>query len=680
MAEVYIPLEEAAQFEGIRYNTMVQRMKRTPEEYPVIKEPGQDGGKDRILLPLSALSPQARRAYWRSQKEATQPTRGAVPWYVDADLNQYLERHRAEYLQAVDLVRQIDKFVRYTDRERTIYASAFAAQLRISQRTLYRYTANVQEARLWAQRLEDERGESYQYFEALALCRKPKDQNTFPVLDEEQRALIENIWFDEGFANNLGTVEMLYIELQRQAKTREWESIPSISTVRRYVRYLLDTGGGESAYYLASNGAREWKNQRMIKGKRDVQSLAVMEFVQGDEHTFDCWVQYTNPTNGKVRAVRPVLVAWLDTRSRCILGDVICVHANAQTIKESLVKMLYSHPGGVPKHLHIDNGKDYTAESNLGQSRKQRGMEIDSETKGFYQSIGIEEWSRSLPYQPWGKAQIERFFGTVCRMFTRWIASYTGTLTGSRTVGKRRKDVDGMLERNELLTMQEFYDLWSKWLTEVYHQRAHKGLKEDGEAHIKPLELFDKAENRYIKAPPPREFAAMLLMKAETARVSNQGIRRWGKLYSHYELSKYVGQKVAIKWDVDNVTKLYVYTRSGEKICVAESAELLLIASRVSQEELERHNRDQKRQYKEVREQLQRLRTPFEERQGGSGPHEAVGKLDLTIKADRSDKVVSLPTDRQYREEKQEQRTKESSNEYFEAAAKKAFDRLKEIG
>ena len=37
----------------------------------------------------------------------------------------------------------------------------------------------------------------------------------------------------------------------------------------------------------------------------------------------------------------------------------------------------------------------------------------------------------------------------------------SGTLTGSKTYAKRQKDVDGMLERGELLTMEEFFEAWT---------------------------------------------------------------------------------------------------------------------------------------------------------------------------------------------------------------------------
>lgn len=654
MPEIFITLEEAAELEGISYKGMASRVQRNPQDYKTQKESRDlEGGKDRVLIALSSLSKMARKKYKESEKinggdiiieQRAQET----PWYLDVDLNWYIENNKKRYYEAVELAKQIQEFVSYEETDRTTYADEFANKLGVSQRTLYRYAQNYLEASAWALKIEKEEGHSFDYFKVLSLCRKPKKSHTFPSLSDEQKALIENIWFDKTFASNLGTIEMLYEKFEEIAEENEWE-YPSIKTVARYIKYLMDDLRGENAHYLQANGMRQFKNEKMIKGKRDTKALQVMEFVQGDEHTFDCWVEYTAP-NGKVKAVRPKLVAWLDTRSRCILGDVICVDANSQILKESLVKMLYSPIGGVPKHLHIDNGKDYTSKTNLGQDRKERAMQFDAETKGFYRSIGIEEWSRSLPYQPWGKGQIERFFGTVCSRFTKWMASYTGTLTGSKTAGKRQKDIKEMLERGQLLTMEEFFDLWTKWKNEKYHNREHSGLKKAREQYIKPAELFMKAPEKYVKAPPPREYAAMLLMQSDTALVRNQGITKFNTLYTDYELSRYVGETVGIKWDIDDVTKLYVYTKDGKKICEAVSHELLRFAPRVTQEALEKHLRNQKRQLKETKEAVKQFTTPYEERVEGATPT-VVGGIDITIKAEETEKLISIPQDKEYREE-----------------------------
>lgn len=83
--------------------------------------------------------------------------------------------------------------------------------------------------------------------------------------------------------------------------------------------------------------------------------------------------------------------------------------------------------------------------------------------------------------------------------------------------------------------MEEFFEAWTEWKETKYHTREHRGLKDAGEKWVTPISLFENGE-RYEKAAPPREYAAMLLMKADTALVRNQGITKFGTLYTDYEL------------------------------------------------------------------------------------------------------------------------------------------------
>lgn len=657
MPDVFIGLEEAAAFENVDYFTFQKRVKRNPEQYKAKTQPREGGGKNQVMVSVASLSTKGRKAWKAAQKVDGRDViidkrTDAAPWYVGADLNHFIEgdggKRKKAYYEAVELASRIQDFVDYDGPDRTAYAERYALGLGVSLPTLYRYVGNVLEANAWALKLEREDGQNREYFRALALCRKPREKATFPSLTDEQRAVIENIWFDHHFAANLGTVEMLYKKFEEIAEGRGWADYPSIKTVARYVKHLMDSRGAESALYLAANGSREWRNKMMLKGKRDTTTLDVMELLVGDEHTFDLWVQYTAP-NGKVKAVRPTLVAWMDMRSRAIVGDVICVKANGDTLKESLVKMIYT--AGVPKRLLIDNGKDYTKQELTGQSRKKRNIDFDfdTETMGFYQSIGIQGVDRALPYQAWVKP-IERFFGTVCSRFSKWFTSYTGTLTGSKTDGKRNKDIDGMLERGELLTMEEFFEAWTRWKEEAYHTRKHRGLTDAGEKWVTPGDLFANGP-RYIKAAPPREYAAMLLMKADTARVYNQGIHKFGTLYTDYELCFWKDKTVKVKWDIDDVSKLYVYDIDGSKICEAVSAEVLGFGEKCSQDALVKLMRDQKRQYRDTVEALEDFTIPYEARLEQGRPSDAVGKFDLMIGHAPKEKVVSLPLDKEYRAE-----------------------------
>jgi transposase InsO family protein len=477
---------------------------------------------------------------------------------------------------------------------------------------------------------------------------------------------------------------MLYKEMQEEGSKNGWEH-PSYQTVARYINYLMEEKRGKNAQFLAAKGAREYRNKIMVKASRDSKSLPVMGLVQGDVHTFDCWVKYTYP-NGKVTAIKPNLVGWVDVRSRAIVSSVMCLYANAEVMKQSILVLGYNEIGGrscgLPQWINIDNGKEYTAETLTGRKRKER-VSFDSETIGFYRSIGIQDDIRSLPYQPWSKSYIERFFGTVCSEFTKRMASYTGTLTGSRTAAKVKKDVTAMLERDELLTLEEFYVLWQTWLQEKYHQKEHGGLKKAKEKWLKPAELFANAEERYYKPAPPKSYATMLMMRADRVHVYNTGIHKFGYEYRADELCDYINDKVDIRWDPVDVTRLYVYTRDGKKICEALSQELLLIAPKVPQKALEEHIKSQRKQLKRDRERLKEYTTPIEARinQHVNGPSDTVGGF-IIKKAGKKpvDNVVAMPGDKQFREEVGSKKQNQGNNEFYQKKAEKALAILRQLG
>ncbi len=700
LPEVYITLDEAAELESLGYDAMKKRIQRNQSNYK-IKTEKREGGKDRVLVGLSSLSKKARRTYKEKQSIHTtdmvlEQVKEDAPWYVNTDLNWFIENYKTYYYAAVETANKIAEYLSYDDGDRTQFAQEFSEELGVSQRTLYRQAQNYIEAGVWALKLEKEDGHNYDFFKVLSLCRKPKEKGNFPSLSNDMKVFIEGVWFNKAFASNIGTVEMLYSKLEDFAN-QTGVDYPSYPTVVRYINYLMENKSLSSVHYLAAKGTREWKNQMMVKGSRDVKSLDVLELLQGDEHTFDCWVAYKHP-NGKVTAVKPKLVAWIDTRSKAILGDVICLNPNSQILKLSLLKAIYGSPiGGVPKYLLIDNGRDYKSETMTGIKKSERkevqrkrienpDLYFDEETKGFYKSIGVQDFMHSKPYQPWSKAQMERFFGGVCERFTKWFSSYTGTLTGSQTSGKVKKDIEGMLERGELITIDKFYDLWALWLSTKYHMKAHSTLKKEKEPYQTPLEMFEKCEDKYYKAAPPKSYATVLMMKSESVLVRNIGIKRFGYEYRHDDLCYWINKKVDIKYDPEDITKLYVYSPTGEKICEALSQELLAFGPKVSQEALIEHNKMQKRQLSSANEYLHDSQTAFTElieqyNAFGSG---VVGFDELTIlaKPNRVQNVVSLPQDRHYTSEVKDKsnKKKHEENEYFNKKAQEALTKLRALG
>lgn len=706
-AAAYITLDEAAELEGIEYFTLYRRIERNKKKYSIQTKKSDTGGRDIVLVSVNSLSKMAQAAYERREAvkkiaNAADQDAAAVeekpaperPWYVDADYEWYQHQYSKNYYKGMELGNVVREYISDAPKHRndlTVWTEVYAKErIGKSGRTFRRMVDDYMTASAWADRMQKEDGCSYDYIKVLALCRKPKEVGLFPSISPAMKQCIKNIWFNEKIAGNRSTRERMYEILQEIAEVKGWEKLPSYQTVSRYITYVMDVEGMRSAYMYAKNGAVAWKNKQMVKRARDTKSLQVLELVQGDEHTFDLWVLDRTPS-GKVIPIRPKLVCWIDTRSRMILGDVICRDANAQILKESLIKMFYEDLGGyVPKYLHIDNGKDYTSKDLNGIDRKDRHdaaakekyfqMECDRKTRGFYRDMGISDVHISMPYEPWTKAEIERSFGTVTQQFSKQFASYTGTLTGSKTDAKVNKDIKAMAERGELLTKEEFYEEWKKY-KEKYNNHQHSSLKRLKEEYRTPKELFENGD-RYVKPAPPRSVAVMALMKSEEAYVYNTGIRRNGYDYMAYELCTYINRKVQIKVDPWDLTGIYVLNDAGALICRAEAQELLKFG-KVSDPVLQDHRRMQNRQIRDVREQLEEATRPFD--LGEATEHYGkgmVGGVNLTIgkKPERAQKVVQMPEDRNVMRNARKVKQEKETSEYMKSQAQKALERLRAMG
>ena len=190
-------------------------------------------------------------------------------------------------------------------------------------------------------------------------------------------------------------------------------------------------------------------------------------------------------------------------------------------------------------------------------------------------------------------------------------------------------------------------------------------------------------EERYFKAAPPKSYATLLMMKSESVLVRNVGIVRWNREYRSDELCDYIGRKMDIKYDPNDMSTLYVFDKNGKKVCEAYCQELLQVAPKVSQKALEEHLKMQKRQQKRDRERLEEARIPFEEiNEQYVGFNETTGGIELMKgKPKQKGKVIAMPEDRTYsqgfRADKREE-TEDSS--YMSNKAESALRKLRAMG
>lgn len=166
--------------------------------------------------------------------------------------------------------------------------------------------------------------------------------------------------------------------------------------------------------------------------------LLVNELWQGDHHVFDLFVRVPvkRQSGGQILekeiTVRPTLTAWMDTATGCVVGWVISILPNSDTIAEAFCRGAALTQGeifhGLPKAILVDCGKDYR--SALLEDLPDEISSIPEDAMylnkrfgglGLLPALGVEA-HHALPYHPQSKS-IERMFGTLER---EWICKLKG--------------------------------------------------------------------------------------------------------------------------------------------------------------------------------------------------------------------------------------------------------------
>jgi hypothetical protein len=253
--DIYITLEEAARLEDMKYKTFAQKVSKEGSSYGVKTMPPINGGKHRVLVLLSTLSPKAIRTYQAKEETKEIKDDNEQPWYVNVDIEQYIASNKQEYYGAVELKSNIEKFLTESAlcANKTLATEEFATKLCMSARNLKRKIDAYYQGASWALNMQEKDKKNHDYYKVLALCRVPrKDKGEHVSMTEEMKVVIQNIWFDPKFAANQRTQKALYEILEDKAKEKGWILLPSYPTVNRYINELTKEYSNER--FLAQFG------------------------------------------------------------------------------------------------------------------------------------------------------------------------------------------------------------------------------------------------------------------------------------------------------------------------------------------------------------------------------------------------------------------------------------------
>lgn len=368
------------------------------------------------------------------------------------------------------------------------------------------------------------------------------------------------------------------------AEERGWSTC-SYRTAARHVQSLdravvLKLRGGEKDYVDDAEPYIE----------RDYSGLATNDMWVADHHSFDVLVRVPGSKDGAV--ARPWLTAWMDMRSRKIVGLLIrLADPNTDAVLETLRRAIVAN--GVPGSAYTDNGKDFDCQVLTGQTKTMRWarrrvrVEIDgTRVGGVYAGLGIKHL-HALPYHGQSKP-IERWFRTVEDRFGRVWPTYCGKDTLSKP-----EDLYDQVRKGKAPTLEAFTEAFTAWVEVDYHQREHAGDGLDGQT---PAQVFE-AQLGTLRTAPAQLLEVLLQRRVGPVRVTQNGVRWNGLTYGQHlpELRKLLGKSVWLRIDDRDVTQVSVWTAEDQLVGVAPANKRLPVQA--SAEDL-RQAMAQKRQHR----------------------------------------------------------------------------------
>jgi transposase InsO family protein len=270
--------------------------------------------------------------------------------------------------------------------------------------------------------------------------------------------------------------------------------LPSLSTLYRFLR---------------SRGL----DQRRATARKDHRAFAF-------DLAGDCWqgdVMYGPSLPSKDGQRRKTyLIAILDDATRVIVHAEFYFEQHLRSLKDCLKQAMLKR--GVPRRFYFDNGQIFRSRLLLALCAR----------------LGIQ-LIHTRPYQPQGRAKLERWFLTVRRSFlTRADCDQCGGLDG-------------------------FNRLLFAWIEGEYHQRPHRGI--GGET---PLNRWMKLSDGIRPLPLDVDLDA-LFMDETTRRVAKDGtLALKGQRFEAGP--RFIGRKVTVRFDPFDLRSALVLMDSGESV------------------------------------------------------------------------------------------------------------------
>lgn len=261
-------------------------------------------------------------------------------------------------------------------------------------------------------------------------------------------------------------------------------------------------------------------------------------------------------------AVRPVLTAWMDSASGCIVGWVISILPNSDTIAEAFCRACTYTLGdkftGLPHSVIMDCGKDYKSalledipdyyrkavesEESFCLNRRFSGL-------GILRAFSVDVY-HCLPYHPQSKP-IERCFSSIENQIEK-LPGWCYRKPSDRPPGFQ-KYIDTLLKEKELYTLEEFSEKFAVEILPAYHgqiDNSVSNLEIPGWTldikNMTPMQRYENLTKSRTLIPSYKTVSIIKKHFEPNCLIQGQGIRLQYVYYDADELKSLRGQHVDI--------------------------------------------------------------------------------------------------------------------------------------
>jgi len=427
------------------------------------------------------------------------------------------EKHLGEALKRKSAILE---FLALENGEKAAGVAEICDRYGFSDRALYRYKKD------------------FEAYGLIGLIKKPRKDRGTSTLCEDAIKYIRGCYLQP--IRPMGThVYRMYL---KEAKRQGWK-IVSEDTVYREIQKIPD-----AQKCLAFLGMKEFNAKFTPQITRTYDDLFANEYWVGDGHTIALWI----PEDDKIK--RYTFSAWMDMRTRALVGWCVAPNSNSQVIAAALRSGMIRY--GLPANCYMDNGKDYKSGFLNADTKEEffRGYE------GIFKALDIDT-TFAIPFNAKAKP-IERFFRTFSSECSKYIPGFCGETIEERPHDLNKKEI--LVTGVNILQVTEAIEGY----IEMYNNRVHGSLS--GKTPMEVMQAVGTVRQDMVS----EEELDLLMLRADVKKITSSGIKKFGAYYWHDDLIQHFGKSCAVRYDPQRVGELYVYI-DGILTCKAESKELL---------------------------------------------------------------------------------------------------------